>query len=120
MVFWQTLARASKIRKQEEGAFFEFTIIFGTLENSYPNEKYWNPKNSKLFQHYLTMLKNARSSSPIDATNDSQMELLGHATEVNNMVNQTIHDIQFSGRDGIGFLQSVKHLDFVTSTFDND
>ncbi len=111
------LAAASEIRNLEEGAFFEYTVIFGTLEISYLNEKYWNFKNSKLSQHYLTMLKNARSSPPFDATIDSQMELLEHASQVNNMVKRTIHDIQLNGRDGVGFLQSVRHLDFVTSAF---
>lgn len=113
-------AGASEIRNQKEGVIFENTVIFGALEVSFPNKMYWDPNDSNLFQHYSIMINNANSSSQFGATSDSQMELLEHAIQIRNMVNKTIRDNQINGRHGVGFLQSVKHLDFVTSTFDSE
>lgn len=111
------LAGAGEIRTQKEGRIFEYIVIFGALEVRKQPKLYWNLDESKLLQHYRTMIENSNSSSEFDRTSDSQIKLLRHADSIVNLVNRKMHEIQFNNSYGVGFLQSVKHLEFAASTF---
>ena len=106
-----------RIRYQEEGELLEYIVILGGLEISNLSGSYWDTSKSKLFESYRTTIKDSHSSSEFDKTSDSQIKLLRHVGEVHNLVEQGIYFIHTRNTDGVGFLQSVKQLDLVTSTF---